>query len=176
MTDRPTREELLEMFDYDPKTGIILRRKDYNAGLPAGSTPGSLDENGYRRISIRARRYRAHHLIWVMMTGHWPGRLDHKETDGPKADFGNRWSNLRLASNTDNSRNSRVGRNNLSGYTGVWWDSQRRKWKAKIYVGQRQIHLGFFDDIEMAAAARRSAEIEYFGEFAPVPTDRRRRA
>ena len=48
-----------------------------------------------------------------------------------------------------------------SGVPGVVWDRQKARWRAYIgYVG-KQLHIGLFDDLDVAIAARRAAEVEY---------------
>lgn len=94
--------------------------------------------------------------------------VDHIDTYGPKADWGDRWKNLRLATPTENSRNRRIGINNRSGRPGVCWVTSARKWRAFIVVARRQVLLGDFADKEMAIAARIAAEVRLFGEFRPT--------
>ena len=159
--ERPTQAELLAMFDYDPATGSIRRKK-------GKSTCGEIDRDGYRRIELLGRRYHVAILIWVMMTGEWPDRMvDHKDTYGPKADWGNRWENLRLAGNSENAINSRLRRNNTSGHTGVYWVPGKQKWRSKITLKGKIIPLGYFKNIEDASRARRAAEDRFFGEYRP---------
>jgi len=60
---------------------------------------------------------------------------------------------------------SRKRKNNTSGIKGVSWSKRDRKWVAYISFQQKQIHLGCFDKLEDAAAARKEAEEKY---FAPI--------
>ena len=78
----------------------------------------------------------------------------------------NRRSNLRLATKADNNRNTKNRRSNTSGRKGVCWCKANSKWQAYISVMDRQIHLGFYDDIEAAHAAYCEAAKKYHGEFA----------
>ena len=50
--------------------------------------------------------------------------------------------------------------------TGVGYDRQKEKWRAKINVRGRQIHLGFYLSREEARAAYARGALQYFGEFA----------
>lgn len=55
-----------------------------------------------------------------------------------------------------------INRNNSTGVAGVSLFRNGR-YRAYINIGSKQIHLGFFDRLEDAKAARKEAEIKYFG-------------
>ena len=55
-----------------------------------------------------------------------------------------------------------INRNNSTGVPGVSLFRNGR-YRAYINIGSKQIHLGFFDRLEDAKAARKEAEIKYFG-------------
>ena len=78
----------------------------------------------------------------------------------------NRKCNLRICTQHQNNMNSGK-RKNLSGVTGVHWCRTNNKWVAQIRINGKGHTLGYFNTIEEAIEARRQAEIEYFGEFAP---------
>lgn len=118
---------------------------------------------GYRSISIDDRDYLAHRLAWLYVHGKWPPhQLDHINMD--RAD--NRMCNLRQADNAENNCNRPLQSNNTSGFKGVSFHKQTRKWKASLKVRGKDIHLGLFDEAEAAAAAYRLAAQKHFGEFA----------
>lgn len=54
---------------------------------------------------------------------------------------------------------------NSSGVRGVNWHRGTQKWAARIQFQGKQYHLGYFDRIEDAAAARRTAETRLFDPF-----------
>lgn len=76
----------------------------------------------------------------------------------------NRRSNLRLATIPENIRNSQLRRNNKYGFKGV--SPCNNKWRARIMINRKQVHLGYFDTPEQAHEAYKKAAILYFGEFA----------
>lgn len=82
--------------------------------------------------------------------------------------FDNRKSNLRICNNKENSRNSKLYRNNKSGYKGIMYIETRKKWRAKIFFEGKTIHLGYFNDKLTAAQAYNEAAIRYFGSFAKL--------
>lgn len=90
--------------------------------------------------------------------------VDH--INGNKAD--NRRSNLRICAQAENSRNVRTSKSNTSGYKGVWWHCQNKKWRASITLNGKPIHLGLYDDKIEAAKAYNKAAIRYHGEFAKL--------
>lgn len=53
-------------------------------------------------------------------------------------------------------------KNNTSGYKGVTWDGSRGKWRAQIVFKGKAYHLGRYNTIEQAAAARKQAEEELY--------------
>lgn len=87
--------------------------------------------------------------------------IDHKN----KNTLDNRKSNLRKCDKSKNGQNRKKHSNNKSGYTGVTWSKKDEKWMAYIMVKQKFINLGYFIDIEEAAAFRKKAELNYFGEY-----------
>ena len=78
----------------------------------------------------------------------------------------NRKTNLRIAAHKDNSRNTKLSKNNTSGYNGVVWRPERKKWEARIKHDYKNILLGRFKDIEDAASCRYAASITLLGEYA----------
>ena len=62
-------------------------------------------------------------------------------------------------------RNVKIRENNTSGVTGVDWSKKYQKWRARICVNKKEIHLGQFEEFDKAVAARKEAENKYFGEW-----------
>lgn len=75
----------------------------------------------------------------------------------------NRRQNLRVCTVGENNRNNRGRSQGTSGVTGV--SCYNNKWKARIKINRKDIHLGVFDNKEDAIKARKEAEVKYFGEF-----------
>lgn len=87
--------------------------------------------------------------------------IDHKNHDT----LDNRKSNLRVVTRSQNVMNQRLRSDNRSGVTGVCWYPANRKWGAHIRINGKRTHLGLFEILENAVAARISKERELFGEF-----------
>ena len=158
-----TTERLRKALAYNPATGDFTWRISRRNGVREGKRAGSIDANGYVIICFRGRRYKAHRLAWIWMTGERPPEeIDH--INGSRSD--NRFSNLRLATHAENLRNSKTPINNKSGVKGVHWHPQCKKWAVRITVKDRNLYLGLFTDIGDAAAAYEKAAKKYYGEFA----------
>jgi hypothetical protein len=96
--------------------------------------------------------------------------VDHKH--GSSTKFDNRRSNLRIATKSENMRNTQKPITNTSGYKGVYWNKSRQLWVAQIACGinakngkKKCYYLGSYENIEDAIAARKEAEKKYFGEW-----------
>ena len=87
--------------------------------------------------------------------------IDHKDQNT----LNNTLTNLRPCSKSQNAMNSKIPVNNTSGYKGVSWKQDKKKWKAYLTLDHTQIHLGYFDDIEDAVRARIEGAKRVFGEF-----------
>lgn len=86
--------------------------------------------------------------------------VDHRNMNGLDC----RRENLRAATKSQNTRNSRLRRNNRSGFKGVTETS--KGWRAQCRFDGRNHHLGYFDTPEEAHAAYFAAACEHAGEFA----------
>lgn len=162
-SDRPriSAERLREALYYDPNSGEFSWKQKTSIRSKVGKTAGLSCKADYQRISIDNRRYKAHHLAWLYMTGEWPnGIVDHK--DGQKSN--NRWDNLRIATPRENRANSPVNANNKCGRKGV--HKVGRKWRALLQTTDERMHLGYFECLDSAAAAYEDAAEQKFGEFA----------
>ena len=78
----------------------------------------------------------------------------------------NRDENLRIATRSENGRNRGANANNTTGFKGVTWDKDRMKWRARIMLNRKMIHLGLFVTPEAAHSAYCEAAKQYHGDFA----------
>ena len=93
-------------------------------------------------------------------------QIDHINGDG----LDNRRCNLRLCTQTENSRNQRKTRGS-SRYKGVCWSANRKRWQVDIKSPERRIFLGYFTDETQAGLAYDQAARDLFGDFACLNFD-----
>ena len=147
-----TQERLMSLVSYDAETGVIAWRHN-------GRRAGWQHRWGYRNVRVDGVSYAEHRLAWFYVHGWWPAAdLDHIN----RVRDDNRLANLRPATRSENCQNQPIRSTNRSGVTGVYYHSCARKWVASINIDKKQRHLGVFDTAEQAAAARKSAEQQYY--------------
>lgn len=170
MQGLPSFEQINDSFSYDPVSGIItwkhrpLVRRCINTKF-AGKQAGSLHVSGYVHVAItinsKSWQLKHHRVAWILMMGHWPETdIDHK--DGIRSN--NIWSNLRLATRTQNNANSAGYA--VSGFKGVCLDKKTNRWRANICFNRKCRSLGAFDTPEEASKAYCAESERLHGEFA----------
>ena len=153
-----TQELLKSLLSYDPDTGIFTWRTDRGRKKCAGTKAGWVASYGYINLEINSVNYRAHRLAWLYVYGVWPTKeIDHINQD--KAD--NRISNLRDVTRRENCTNRKPFRNNTSSVSGVDRPKGRKKWRARVFLYDKHIHIGWYSTFEEAVAARLEAEKRY---------------
>ena len=86
---------------------------------------------------------------------------DHVDGNG----LNNRRSNLRVCTQTENARNT-CPRKGSSKYKGVYWSSDKNRWRAQIRVRGKSFYIGCFTNETDAARAYDAAAMKLHGEFA----------
>jgi hypothetical protein len=156
-----TQERVSELLSYDSEKGVLTwlcSRGSVTKGALAGQLHSD-KRNQYIRTRVDGKKYFAHRLIWLLINGEWPsGQIDHIDGNG----LNNRVENLRDVSQSENLKNSRAHLNNSSGETGVFWHKRWEKWRAQIRANGKANHLGYFQSVDEAADAYKSAK-DYYG-------------
>jgi hypothetical protein len=118
-----TPSHVRRLFDYNPTTGFLVWKISGSGrkGLRAGTEKFEGQRPQRRVIKIGEDRYNEADIIWCWMTGVWPTTIVDHENNNP---FDNRWTNLRLATDTGNAHNR------------VHWGGSPLKWVQEIRPGE----------------------------------------
>lgn len=154
---------LQEILNYDYKTGIFTYRVGRNNQIAIDTVAGSKMDIGYIRIVIDGKAYMAHRLVWLYLHGSLPELyIDH--INGIRDD--NRVSNLREVSRTTNNQNRTcLNRNNSSGKMGVDFLKRSNKFRARLRVDGKEMHLGLFATESEAVEVWLCAKKQYHQGF-----------
>ena len=150
-----TQAKLKELLDYNPETGVFVRK----TGRFAGNIAGAIQTHGYVMFGLLGKVWLAHRLAWIYVHGVTPNDIDHKD----RVKHNNRISNLRECTNQENQFNRDKPRVNTSGYKGVIL--HRGRWTARIKISQKVKHIGYYDTPELASEAYIAKAKELHGEF-----------
>ena len=102
-----------------------------------------------------------HVLVYFVNTGELPEVVDHEDGNT----YNNEFSNLRAATQLQNSHNRKINSNNTTGVKGV--SMKYSKYVARLRIGDgKRITVGTFNSLEEADRALRVARDKHHGAFA----------
>jgi hypothetical protein len=159
-----TRAQLEARLSYNRETGEFHWLSSPRSGW-VGKRAGSLTNKGYRIIEIDGEPVLTHRLAWFFTYGEWPPHeVDHKNTNRD-----DNWiDNLRKATKAQNQANAVTRADNSSGIKGIHWSNKANKWVARIQCNNKRYCLGYFEDLDLAAAAYAKASNDHHQEFGRV--------
>lgn len=168
--------EVLEWIDrhltYTPATGII-RWQNLTPKMKCKATEGEpagwLATDGYLKVSIKdntgKRRHLAcHHIAYYLMHKEWPAGLGIDHSNRKRRD--NRAKNIRVTTTDINRVNRSLNSNSTTGVRGV--SMKLDKFLAYICYDWQSYHLGVFDTLAEARAARIAGERLLFKKLCPT--------
>ena len=145
----------------------LIRLSDrIKIGDVAGCTATHKSGRVYIVIRFDGGLHSAHRLAWAHHYGEQPPPgIDHDDGDGC-----HNWiSNLRRATQQQNSANMRKTIKSATGYRGVYpYGTTGLRFEAKAMKDYRSVHFGVYDTPEAAYAAYCIGMKSLFGEFASV--------
>ena len=149
------------LIDESSPSGLRWRVKRTRSAVP-GSVAGSTNNStGYWFVGVNSRIYLVHRIIYFIHHGTDPvgSVIDHADRDRTN----NKIENLRMVDCSHNSRNTGLDPRNVTGCTGVCIHKSTGKYYAYIRAYRKYKHLGNFDNLEDAIAARKAAEVRLWG-------------
>lgn len=130
----------------------------------------TLSTDGYHRVTLivdkERRQVYVHRLVLEAFVPNTEGKPYCDHIDRIKTN--NVVTNLRWCHSSENACNKSLLARNTSGHTGVYRHTTTGKWMAYIRKGGVMSYLGLYDDLEEAAAVRKTAAQQLFGEWAPL--------
>lgn len=167
MTELEAFKKAKDLMIYCFDTGVFTRTVTVSHNARKGQSVGSKASTGYMETTVGGKKSQGGRAILLHRLAYWwindtiPKFIDH--VNGIRDD--NRGINIRGADAQENTRNCGVSKNSSTGVSGVCWHGQNNNWRAYITVDRRQLSLGSYSSFKDAVAARKKAEIKYFGEF-----------
>ncbi|MCO1396395.1 HNH endonuclease signature motif containing protein [Burkholderia cenocepacia] len=158
MSDLLTQEFARRVFSYDAETGVLTSRLTLGKRT-AGERLGRPHHLGYLVVEIGGNRFLAHRIAWVYAYGEIPNGKEIDHINGVRSD--NRLLNLRVATRAQNSQNRESA--------GVYFDRQRNRWRAFIWLNGKNKVIGSFPTRELAREAYLSAKRAHHPFFAREP-------
>lgn len=137
----------------------LVDQADFERVIHHGWSARITEHNVYATTRIAGRQVLLHRFV---LNAEPSTLVDHRNRIGLDC----RKTNLRLATAGENAFNRKRDVRNTSGYKGVSFHAQAKKWRALIKVGDRWISLGLHHTAEAAALVYDAAAREHFGEFA----------
>lgn len=143
-----THKELLERLSYDKETGVFVWiNPKQMASRFLNKVAGCKDSRGYININFSGKKYKAHRLAWFYVHKEWPNKIDHID----HVIDNNKIGNLRNVSHSMNMQNRMTAnKNNKTGFLGVFFNEEKKKYTAQIGLNGKKKFLGDFPTREEA--------------------------
>lgn len=149
-----TVQRLKQLLNYDSDSGIFTWKIKVCSRAMPGSIAGSTTNGRYIAIRIDKKRYWAHRLAFLYMTGSWPKfEVDHIDLNK----LNNSFNNLRDVPHYINQWNKHSARSDsLTGLLGV--SKIKSGYTAQIMANGNYQYLGKFNNAHEAHMAYMSAK------------------
>ena len=160
-----TQERVKFLFDY--KDGFLIRAVDKHTAKKGDVIKGCLTGKGYKTgkgyLSVRIdnKLIQIHRVIFLYHHGYLPKQMDHINnitTD-------NRIENLRECTASENMCNKPITSLNSTGFKGVYYRKDSKKYAAQVSFGGVKYYLGLFFSAGEANKAAVLKRNEIHGEF-----------
>jgi hypothetical protein len=135
---------------------------NWNARYAGKKCLTAIGSHGYFHGNLMGKGVLAHRIVFQLFYGYKPIGVDH--INGNRLD--NRPCNLREATASQNSANSKSRKGSTSKYLGVCWSKNHGKWIACITTNGKTHHIGLFESEIEAAIAYNKAAKNTHGVFA----------
>jgi hypothetical protein len=146
---KPTANRVRDLFDYNPQTGALIRKRTVSNNAKSGDIVGWRNSDGYLNVRVDNVSYKVHQIVWLHVTGTWPsGVIDHINRD--KKD--NRFCNLRDTTVQTNNINKGPRKDSKTGIPNVTWRDRDKRFYVACRRNGKQNYGGSFTSLEGAKA------------------------
>ena len=154
----------IDDYEYEVSTLGNVRRIGSDKVLKPGICTG-----GYYQVSLykngKAKSKQIHRLVAIAFIPNPENKVCVDHIDNNRTN--NHISNLRWCNISENNCNrAKNCKKNTSGFKGVCFDKQCNKYRARIKLNGKCIHLGYYKSAEEASEAYKNKAIELHKEFA----------
>jgi hypothetical protein len=129
-----------------------------------------MSKQGYYQISLSHNKKSRTHLVHRLVAT----EFIENPADKPCVDHIDRCKlnnfavNLRWCTSSENNANRSKRANATSQFVGVNWAKHQKKWRSRINIQKKYIHIGYYSDEREAARAYDRKALELYGEFANI--------
>ena len=156
----PSLAHLNKLLYINDNYQLVHKKK---CGAKEGSLAGNHMPSGYIRINTGGKLYLAHRIIFKM---HYLIDPIGKEVDHiDRNKRNNNPLNLRLASKSENRKNTDMYMNNSTGYKVVWKKSADNKFYCAVQSNKKRVQFGPFSTPEEASKKYNQVAKTKFAEF-----------
>jgi len=134
----------------------LKNRTDFNR-----KEAGWMNNTGYKRVKVLGKSLLCHRIIYFIHTGEWPKEIDHKDRNP----LNNKIENLRACSRSQNRTNSKKP-NNASRFGRNIKMQRSGNYSVVLKINNEDLHIGTFEDLELAQLVASEAREKYYGEWA----------
>ena len=131
-------------------------------GIEKGTEAGYKGRDGYWRVRVAGHRLLSHRLIFFLHYGYFPYQVDHIN----RVCDDNRIENLRECTDLQNRRNCDYLEPGKTVARNIGWRKDKQKYRVRLRVNGKELHLGHYDDLELAELVASEARNKYYGEWA----------
>jgi hypothetical protein len=143
--DVPNYEGYYKVSNLGVIKSLIRKEHNHNKILNTYS-----DRKGYLAVYLyiktKRKKYRVHQLVAMAFLNHIPNGMENVVDHINNNKLDNRFENLQIITNRENSSKNAKKVNSSSKYTGVSWSKGSKKWQSGIVKDGKRKHLGFFND------------------------------
>jgi hypothetical protein len=165
-------EHIQSILKIDPSSpsGLMWTPRDLHHNQKDNCGCVSIGEkDGYRRFTVTITYNKKKHtitcsqIIFLLANGFLTeGKyIDHIDCNS----LNNKIKNLREVTVSQNCQNSRISKNNKSGYKGIHWHKSGKKWLIKIRLKRKLYYFGLYENLEEAIQVCIAARAKLHGEF-----------